>query len=72
MHSHRFHFLALALLVVASIAAALMAGVAAVGMQLTPPVALAAALLCLVLVAGAVALHRQLREARWDAGYRLR
>ena len=72
MHSHRFHIMALALLALASVAAALMAGVAVMGMTLTPPVALAALVLCIVLVAGAVALHSQLREARWDAGYRLR
>jgi hypothetical protein len=72
MHSHRFYFMALALLALASVAAALMAGVAVMGMTLTPPVALGAAALCVVLVAGAVMLHLQLREARWDAGYRLR
>jgi hypothetical protein len=72
MHSHRFYFMALALLALASVAAALMAGVAILGMTLTPPVALAALVLCVVLVSGAVALHLQLREARWDAGLRLR
>jgi hypothetical protein len=72
MHSHRFYFMALALLALASVAAALMAGVAVMGMTLTPPVALGALVLCVVLVAGSVMLHLQLREARWDAGYRLR
>ena len=72
MHSHRFHILALALLVLASVAAALMAGVAVMGLTLTPPIAWGALVLFAVLVAGVVALHRQLREARWDAGYRLR
>ena len=72
MHSHRFHFLALALLVLASLAAALMAGVAVMGMTLTPPVAAGALALFGVLVSGVVVLHNQLREARWDAGYRLR
>jgi hypothetical protein len=72
MHSHRFYFLALALLVLASVASALMAGVAVMGMKLTPPVAWGALGLFVVLVAGVVALHQQLRVARWDAGYRLR
>ena len=75
MHSHRpdrYHLLALALLTLASIAAALMAGVAVIGMTLKPPIALGALALFGVLVGGAVVLHGQLREARWDAGYRLR
>ena len=72
MHSHRYYRLALALLVLASLAAALMAGVAVLGMRLTPTVALGALTLFAVLVAGVVVLHNQLREARWDAGYRLR
>jgi membrane protein YdbS with pleckstrin-like domain len=72
MHSHRFYFMALAMLMLASVAAALMAGVAVMGMTLTPPVALGALALCAVLVTGVVVLHLQLREARWDAGYRLR
>jgi hypothetical protein len=75
MHSHapdRYHLLALALLTLASIAAALMAGIAVLGMTLTPPMALGALALFVVLIGGGVVLHNQLREARWDAGYRLR
>jgi hypothetical protein len=72
MHSHRYYRLALALLVLASLAAALMAGVAVLGMRLTPTVALGALGLFGVLVSGVVVLHSQLKEARWDAGYRLR
>jgi len=41
-------------------------------MTLTPPVAMGALALFAALVAWVVILHRQLREARWDAGYRLR
>jgi hypothetical protein len=72
MHSHRQFRLALALLVLASLAAALMAGVAVLGMTLTPSVAVGALGLLALLVGGVVVLHQQLREARWDAGYRLR
>ena len=72
MHSHHHLRLALVLLVLATVAAALMAGVAVLGMQLTPPFALGALVLIALLVGGAVALHFQLRDARWDAGYRLR
>ena len=72
MHSHRYYRLALALLVLASLAAALMAGVAVLGMRLTPAVALGALALFAALVGGVVVLHLQLREARWDAGLRLR
>lgn len=72
MHSHRSQLLALALLVLCSIAAVVLAGVAAMGMTLTPPVAIGALALSVVLFAGVVVLHQALREARWDAGYRLR
>ena len=72
MYSHRTQLLALALLVLCTVAAALLAGVAALGMTLTQPVAVGALALALVLAAGVVLLHRALREARWDAGYRLR
>ena len=72
MHTHRYYRLALALLVLASLAAALMAGLAVLGMRLTPAAALGALGLFAVLAGGVVVLHNQLREARWDAGYRLR
>jgi hypothetical protein len=72
MHNHRFQILALALLVLCTVAALLLAGVVAMGMALSRPIALAATGLSLVLIAGGVALHRLWREARWDAGYRLR
>ena len=61
-----------ALLLLCSAAAVVLAGVAAAGMTLTPPIAVGALALSAVLVTGAVVLHRALREARWDAGYRLR
>jgi hypothetical protein len=72
MYSHRSQLLALALLVLCSIAAIVLAGVAAMGMTLTPPVAVGATALSAVLFAGVWVLHSALREARWDAGYRLR
>lgn len=72
MPNHRFQLLALALLMLSTVAAVLLAGVVAMGMALSRPIALAATVLSLVLIAGVVALHRHWREARWDAGYRLR
>jgi nucleoside permease NupC len=72
MYSHRSQLLALALLVLCSIAAIVLAGVAAMGMTLTPLVAALALALSAVLFTGVVVLHKALREARWDAGYRLR
>ncbi len=72
MYSHRSQVLAIALLVLCSIAAFVLAGVAAMGMTLTPLVAAVALALSAVLFTGVVVLHKALREARWDAGYRLR
>ena len=72
MASHRFFVLALALLALATLASAVMAGVAVLGMTLTPSIAAGALALLVVLATGVVLLHQQLREARWDAGYRLR
>jgi hypothetical protein len=72
MYSHRSQVLAIALLVLCSIAAFVLAGVAAMGMTLTPLVAAVALALSAVLFTGVVVLHNALREARWDAGYRLR
>lgn len=72
MYSSRSQILALALLLLCSLAAVVLAAVAAMGMTLTPSVAVGALALSAVLFSGVVLLHRQLREARWDAGYRLR
>jgi len=72
MYSSRSQILALALLLLCSLAATVLAAVAAMGMTLTPTVAVGALGLSAVLFSGVVLLHRQLREARWDAGYRLR
>ncbi|HTH79790.1 MAG TPA: hypothetical protein VL593_12495 [Ramlibacter sp.] len=72
MYSHRSQLLAIALLVLCSIAAVVLAGVAAMGMTLTPFIAALALALSAVLFTGVVVLHKALREARWDAGYRLR
>ena len=72
MYSPRSQLLALALLLVSALAALILAAVAVLGMQLTPHVAVLALGLSAVLIGGAVFLHSQLREARWDAGLRLR
>jgi membrane protein YdbS with pleckstrin-like domain len=72
MYSHRSQVLAIALLVLCSFAAVVLAGIAAMGMTLTPSVAVVALALSAVLLTGVVVLHKALREARWDAGYRLR
>ena len=71
MYSHRSQLLALALLLLCSVAAIVLAGVAALGMTLTPPVAVGALALSAVLFTGVVVLHKAVRESRWDAGYRL-
>jgi hypothetical protein len=72
MYSQRSQILAIALLMLCTIAAIVLAAVASLGMTLTRPVALGALALSAVLFGGVVLLHRALREARWDAGYRLR
>jgi len=72
MYSPRSQFLALALLMLCALFAALLAGVVALEMKLPATAALGALGLLAVLLAGIVLLHRELREARWDAGYRLR
>jgi archaellum biogenesis protein FlaJ (TadC family) len=72
MHPHRHYHLALALLVLCAIAALVLAAVVALGMQLTPGAALAALAISGLLVAGITYVHAALREARWNAGQRLR
>lgn len=72
MYSQRSQILAIALLVLCTLAAIVLAAVAGMGVTLTRPVALGALALSAVLFSGVVLLHRALREARWDAGYRLR
>jgi hypothetical protein len=71
MYSSRSQLLALALLMLCALAAALLAGVVALDMKLPPATALGALGLFALLVLGIVLLHQQLREQRWDAGYRL-
>jgi hypothetical protein len=72
MYTQRSQILAIALLMLCTLAAIVLAAVANMGMTLTRPVALGALALSAVLLGGVVRLHRALREARWDAGYRLR
>jgi hypothetical protein len=72
MHSHRYYHLALALLLWCVLAALVLAGVTALGMQLTPAVALGALVVAGALCVTMVFVHDVLRTARWDAGHRLR
>lgn len=72
MHSHRFYHLALALLALCALSATLLAAVVAWGMQMSPGTALGALAISVVLFAGMAFLHGALREARWNAGHRLR
>ena len=72
MSSHRSLLLALVLFVFCCVVVVLLAAVAAMGMTLSPPGAVGALGLSAGLVAGVIVLHRAVREARWDAGYRLR
>jgi hypothetical protein len=72
MHSHRYYHLALALLVLSALTALVLAGVTALGMHLTPIVAVGALAVAGGLFAALVLVHEALRAARWDAGHRLR
>jgi hypothetical protein len=72
MYNHRFYHLALAQLALCVFAAALLAGIVAWATWLTAAAALGALMAFAVLFAGMAFLHAALREARWDAGHRLR
>jgi hypothetical protein len=72
MHSHRYYHLALTLLLLCALAALVLAGVTALGMDLTPALAIGALAVAGVLFAAMVVVHDALRAARWDAGHRLR
>jgi len=64
--------LSIALFVLCSLAATLLAGVVAWAMALTAATALAALAVSALLFGGIAYLHDALRSARWDAGHRLR
>jgi peptidoglycan/LPS O-acetylase OafA/YrhL len=64
--------LALALLMLVSLACVVVAAVAAWGLDFTGWIALAALGLSAVLVAAGRRLHEAWQAARWDAGQRLR
>ena len=72
MHTHQFHRLALALLMLLGLAGAAIAAAVIWVFGLMAWMACVALLISAVLVAGAVKLHDAWREARWDAGQRLR
>ena len=72
MHPLRYRRLSLALLVLCSLAAVLMAGVVAWGMHLTLTAALSALVLSALIFAAMLFVHDALRAARWNAGHRLR
>jgi hypothetical protein len=72
MYNDRFYHLALAQLALCVLAAGLLAGVVAWATMLTAATAMGALVALAVLFAAMVFLRAALREARWDAGYRLR
>ena len=63
--------IAIALFVLCSLAAVLLAGVVAWSLHLTAATALAALAASALLLGGIAYLHDALRSARWDAGHRL-
>ena len=72
MHTQPLQHLALALLLFVGVAGTAVAVAAAWMFGLTAWLACVALLLSAMLVAGAVKFHEAWREARWDAGQRLR
>ena len=72
MHTHSTHRLALALLLFFGVATAAVAAALALVFGVVAWIACVALLLSALLVAGLWKLYAALREARWDAGHRLR
>ena len=72
MHTHHFHRLALALALFIGVAGAAVAAAVAWVFGMTAWMASGALLLSALLVAGVIRLHEAWREARWNAGQRLR
>jgi len=64
--------LSIALFVLCSVAATLLAGLVAWTLHLTVATALAALAVSALIFGGIVYLNDALRAARWDAGHRLR
>jgi hypothetical protein len=69
MYGLRSQLLAFALLVLCAVAATLLAFIAVFNIPVMPAAAVG---VFAMLVIGIVFLHGKLREARWDAGLRLR
>ena len=72
MSTHPVHRIAFSALFFAALAALVVGVVAAWGMQISPAIGLAALVVSALLFAGVAFLHEALREARWNAGHRLR
>ena len=72
MHTYQFHRLALALALFIGVAGTAVAAALAWVFGVTAWMACAALLVSALLVAGVVRLHEAWREARWNAGQRLR
>lgn len=72
MHTHPFHRLALALAMFFGVSGTAVAAAAAWVFGVTAWFACVALLLSAVMVAGGLKLYEAWREARWDAGQRLR
>ena len=72
MHTHPFQRLLLALALFFGVSSAAVAAAAAWVFGMTAWMACVALLASAALVTGALKLHEAWREARWDAGQRLR
>ena len=72
MHTHHIHRLALAVALFIGVAGTAGAAAMAVVFGVMAWMACAALVLSAFVVAGLVRLHEAWREARWDAGQRLR
>ncbi|MBG9389410.1 hypothetical protein [Caenimonas aquaedulcis] len=72
MYTLSMHRIAFSALFFAALAALVTGVVAAWGMQLSPVLGLASLVVSGLLFWGVAALHNAVREARWDAGQRLR
>lgn len=72
MHTHQFHRLVMALALFAGVAGTAMAAAVAWVFGMTAWMVSGALLVSALLVAGGLKLHENWREARWDAGQRLR
>lgn len=72
MHTHPLHRIAFSALFFAALAALVVGVIAAWGMQISPVIGLASLVVSALLFWGVASLHEAVREARWNAGHRLR